>query len=362
MKLAIAELGEIPAGRYTDLVWLCELLRFDGFYHADEKWTRDVWSRLGLAAGATSRITIGTSVTDPFTRHPALTAQAAATLAEATRGRFHMIVGAGSHFETLPGYAVNRPAVAIRELIELSRRLWAGERVTFEGELVRYLGGKLDFGIDPAYAPKIWVATRGPHVLRMAGEIADGVLMGSFATRWGIDYCRAEIEKGLHRAGRDWQDVALASWLYVSILPDADAPVPEGVRRGVSHALWSSRAVIEPLLEELAELPDEFRRFMREAPHEWSPEVMAELRGLIPRSVIDALSIVATADEVTDRLLALEEMGVQQAIIWPFPHDVTAGTKSADSSDIEDFVVTLAEKVMPRVRRHESRGEYTLVD
>ena len=51
-------------------------------------------------------MTIGTSVTDGVTRHPALTAQAAATLAEISGGRLNVIFGAGSHFETMPGYEV----------------------------------------------------------------------------------------------------------------------------------------------------------------------------------------------------------------------------------------------------------------
>ncbi len=362
MKVSIAELGEMPHGRYLDFVRLCELLRFDGFYHADEKWTRDVWSRLGMAATVTSRIRLGPSVTDPVTRHPALTAQAAATLAEATQGRFHLMLGAGSHFETLPGFEVNRPAAAIREAIELCRRLWTGERVTYEGEIVRFLGGKLDFPLSPELTPKIWVATRGVQVLRMAGAVADGVLVGSFATDWGINYARAEIAKGLERSGRSWQDITLASWLYVCILPNADDPVPEGIRRGVSHALWSSRPIMEPLIDALAgEVPDEFRRFVREAPHEWSPEVLGELRRLIPRNLIDQMSVVGTAEQVTEKLLNLERLGVQEIVVWPFPHDAGVQT-TADTSDVEDFVVDFAQNVLPRVRRHESRGEYTLVD
>ena len=362
MRLSIAELGEMPHKRYVEFVRLCELLRFDGFYHADEKWTRDVWARLGIAAMASDRMTLGTSVTDGVTRHPALAAQAAATLAEATGGRLNIGFGAGSHFETLPGYEVVRPAVAIRESIEIMRRLWAGERVTVDGEVMKYLGGKLDFALDPALIPTIWVATRGVHVLRTTGEVADGVIMGSFATKWGIDYCKRELAIGLERAGRSWSDLTLASWLYVCILENEDDPIPEGIRRGVSHALWSSRAIIEPVLDELTDdLPDDFRAFMRDAPQEWSPEVMAELRRLIPRGVIDALSVVGTAEQVVAKLNALESFGVQEIIIWPFPTNAAVGT-TAGSGDVEDFAIRFADQVMPHVRDLGSRGTYKLVD
>jgi 5,10-methylenetetrahydromethanopterin reductase len=362
VRVSIAELGEMPHKRFVDFVRLCETLRYDGLYHADEKWTRDVWARLGIAAMASDRLMLGTSVTDGVTRHPALAAQAAATIAEATGGRLTLGFGAGSHFETLPGYEVVRPAVAIRDSIEIMRRMWAGERVTYEGEVMQFLGGKLDFPLDPALTPKVWVATRGVHVLRMSGEVADGVILGSFATQWGIDYGKREIAKGLERSGRSWDDITLASWLYVCILDDEDDPVPEGIRRGVSHALWSSRAIIEPVLDEITDdLPDDFRTFLRDAPHHWSPDVMAELRRLIPRGLIDAMSVVGTADVVRDRLLALESMGVQEVIIWPFPERATVRT-TRGSADVEDFAIRFADQIMPALTRAGSRGEYQLVD
>jgi 5,10-methylenetetrahydromethanopterin reductase len=192
VKFSIASLGEEPADRFVPFVRLCELLGYDSFCHADEKWTRDVWVRLAVAAAGTSRIGLGITVTDPYTRHPALTAQAAATLGEASGGRLRVVLGAGSHFETLPGYASVRPAVGIRETTELMRRLWAGERVTFEGDVVRFLGGKLDFAVRPDEAPSVWVAGRGRQVLATAGAVADGVLIGSFATPAGIRWARGE--------------------------------------------------------------------------------------------------------------------------------------------------------------------------
>lgn len=354
MRFSIASLGEEPAERFVPFVQLCELLGYDSFCHADEKWTRDVWVRLALASAATSRIGLGITVTDPYTRHPALIAQAGATLGEASGGRLRVFLGAGSHFETMPGFASVKPVVGIRETIELSRRLWAGERVTLEGEVVRFAGGMLDFDVAAAHRPPLWVASRGPKILAAAGAHADGVLIGSFATPAGIRWAKGEVAKGLERAGRGWDDVELASWLYVSVLEHEDDPVPDGIRRGVSHALWSSRQVVSGLLEgmDLSDAAD-FTAFLRDAPHEWSPEVMAELRRLIPRKVIDVLAMVGTADQLAERIGALAAEGIQEIIAWPFP---------APGLDVEDFAVQFAHEVMPRVRGRTSRGAYRLVD
>lgn len=355
MKFSIASLGEEPAARFPRFVQLCELLGFESFCHADEKWTRDVYVRLAQAAAATERIGLGITVTDPYTRHPALTAQATASLGEMSGGRLRVFLGAGSHFETMPGYASVRPAVGIRETIELMRGLWAGERVTLDGEVVTFVEGRLDFAVAPEHRPSIWVAGRGRHILRTAGAAADGVLIGSFATPAGVRYAKGEIETGLGRAGRGWPDVRLASWLYVSILEHEDDPVPEGIRRGVSHALWSSREVVDTLIEglDLGEGGEAFRRFLSEAPHHWSPDVMAELRRLIPRAVIDVLAMVGTADQVAERLRALDAEGIDECIAWPFP---------AEGLDVEDFAVQMAHEVFPRVNGRTSRGSYQLVD
>ncbi len=115
MKLSVVSLGAEPGARYLEQVKLAERLGFHAFFHNDKKWARDLFSRLGAAAQLTSRIGFGTSVIDPFTRHPALMAQATATLAELAPGRFRVVLGSGSHFETLPGYGNGKPVAALRE-------------------------------------------------------------------------------------------------------------------------------------------------------------------------------------------------------------------------------------------------------
>src|SRR5258708_7336506 len=71
MKLSIASLGGEPGTRYLEQVKLAERLGFHALFHNDKKWARDVFSRLGAATQVTSRIGLGTSVIDPYTRHAA---------------------------------------------------------------------------------------------------------------------------------------------------------------------------------------------------------------------------------------------------------------------------------------------------
>lgn len=318
MKVSVASLGDEPAARFLEQVKLAEELGFANYFHNDGKWKRDVYSRLGAASGATSSMGLGISVTDPYTRHPALTAQATATLAELAPGRLTVVLGAGSHFDSLPGYGVDRPLLALREAVDLIRDLWSNKRVTLDGEVVRFRDGQLDVPVPNP--PPLWIASRGPKILELAGKIADGVLIGSFATPPGVEYARAFIDQGLERVGRVRSAVEFASWLYVSVLDAEDEPVPAAVRNGVSYALWSSRPALTAILDRLSpDVTNEFRDFMVNAPHDWSAPTMDRLRQLIPRGVLDSLALVGTAGQIVDRLSALQSAGIEHVVIWPFP-------------------------------------------
>ena len=339
MKLSIASLGAEPGARFIEQVKLAERLGFHAFFHNDKKWARDLFARLGAATQVTQRIGLGTSVVDPYTRHPAVTAQACATLAEMAAGRLRVVMGSGSHFETLPGFGSPKPVAALREAARLMRALWAGERTTLDGQVVKFRDGALDW--KPSEVPPLYIASRGPQILKLAGEIAEGILIGSFATPSGIEYAKQHIGKGLTAAGREWRDVRMCSWIYLSLLDREDEAVPEGIRRGVSFAFWSSRKVLSAMADALApDMTDEFRTFIREAPHEWSAEIMAQLRRLIPRGIIDSLAVVGTAPQVVERLRMLDAAGIEEVVIWPFPKE---------GQNTEEFMDTLAREVLPRV-------------
>jgi 5,10-methylenetetrahydromethanopterin reductase len=219
------------------------------------------------------------------------------------------------------------------------RGLWRGEKVSIDGEIVKFKDGSLDW--KPESIPELYIASRGPQILSLAGRIADGVLIGSFATPPGIEYAKQHIQIGLNAANRTWKDIQLCTWIYVSVLDNEDDPVPESIKRGVSFAFWSSRPVLSKMVDELtSDVSDEFRNFLRNAPHAWSPDIMAELRRLIPRGVIDSLAVVGTASQVVDRLKALEASGVQEVITWPFPKD---------GQDTESMLAKIAGNVLPHV-------------
>src|SRR5689334_7508305 len=126
MSLELLMLGNVPVAQMIERARLAEASGYDTLWVADERFYREVYSILAILAQHTKRVKLGTCVTDPFARHPALTAMAIATLDEISNQRAILGVGAGiSGFVEL-GVVRKKPAVAIREMIEVVRALLKG--------------------------------------------------------------------------------------------------------------------------------------------------------------------------------------------------------------------------------------------
>jgi coenzyme F420-dependent glucose-6-phosphate dehydrogenase len=139
------------------------------------------WSVLGALAGATSSITVGTAVTCPFIRlHPAIVAQAAATTASLLPGRFFLGLGTGERLnEHITGAEWPDPAERRERLgasIEVIRRLWAGEAVSYRGGIVV---DRARLFSTPAEQPPIYVAASGDQSAELAGRMGDGLVSTS---------------------------------------------------------------------------------------------------------------------------------------------------------------------------------------
>jgi 5,10-methylenetetrahydromethanopterin reductase len=310
MEFGIGLLGDLSSARIVDLSQRIEGYGLDQIWVADERFYRDVFVNMTLVACHTRRVRIGALVTDPYIRHPAVTAAAAASIDEVSGGRVVLGLGAGlSGFKQL-GIERIRPARAMREAIQLMNRLTSGERnVTFDGELVHFRAGHLNF--TPVRRVPIVVAGRGPRVLEVAGELADGVVIGSFASDRGLHHA----EQGARRTGRSLADLATISWLYTAIGNDQEE-VRAAVRKGVAVAMWGSREILPELG---VTLPEEITRFMTEHAYSAADQVISEVARCIPDRLLDEFSVRGTVEEVAGHLVRIGRLGIGQAALGLFP-------------------------------------------
>ncbi|MER5670511.1 TIGR03557 family F420-dependent LLM class oxidoreductase [Pseudonocardia alni] len=165
------------------------------------------WSILAAIAMRTERIGLATGVTCPTIRyHPAIIAQAAATTALLSDGRFTLGVGSGEqlseHVTGHPWPVVGVRHAMLREALEIIRLLWSGGYRTYRGTHLSISDAQV-FDL-PETLPDIVVAAGGPKAARIAGELGDGL----FATEPRTDLIDAYTAAG--GTGSRWAEVPLA--------------------------------------------------------------------------------------------------------------------------------------------------------
>jgi len=165
----------------------------------DDLWTGetagpDAFTPLALAAAWTTRMRLGTGVVNPFTRGPAVLAQHAAALQDASGGRFCLGLGSSSDVivERWNGVPFEKPLTRVREAVQLLRPVLAGER------------GQGGFRLEqaPAVPVPIYVAALRDRMLRLGGEVADGTFV-NFLPLSGVQHVVARIREGEQAGGRE---------------------------------------------------------------------------------------------------------------------------------------------------------------
>ena len=157
-----------------DTIVVAEELGYSYCMVADEGLMLDVYAVLGAAARVTTTIRLG-AVTNPYTRHPAATAAAIATVDEMSGGRAFVTLVAGGTMVLHPmGLERSAPLARMADTIDALRLLWRGEPVTWQGKRLSLEGAQLTTG---THSIPIWVAARGERMLTLAGACADGLVL-----------------------------------------------------------------------------------------------------------------------------------------------------------------------------------------
>ncbi len=182
----------------------------------------DIFTPLAVAACWTERMRLGTAIANTFTRGPATLAQSALAMAEAAPGRF--VLGLGSSSDTIVrdwnGMAFERPLTRTREVAELVREALSGARVNRTLSTARMHGFRLSRPV-PAPVP-IYLAALRPGMLRLAGEIADGVIINWLAPR-DVPHVVQVVREAAKAAGRDPASVEIVCRIFVCLHEDLQA-------------------------------------------------------------------------------------------------------------------------------------------
>ncbi|MEZ4523345.1 MAG: LLM class flavin-dependent oxidoreductase [Thermomicrobiales bacterium] len=316
VRLGLLYLGSRPARRVIEIARFAEDRNYDIFWIPDERFFREVYGLCTAVAGATANILVGPCVTDPYTRHPALTAMAIATLDEISEGRAVLGLGAGvSGFAEL---GIKRQQVARRssEAIHLIRRMLSGEDVEIHGDVLSF-SGKLHF-TPPRDDLPVYLAAGGPMMLRAGGMLANGVIIEGCVAPGTIERARDVIDLGASYVGRDPRSIDIVARIDIAVDDSLEAAY-DALRPRVARKLIAAAPGFVTFLARGLVVSEELREMVADLDYTWEADVLEEIGRLLPDSFVDAFAVAATPDGLSERLDHLVNRGATQIIVNPIP-------------------------------------------
>ena len=284
-----------------------ETVGYDDFW-SGETAGPDGFTPLALAASWTDRMRLGTGVVNAFTRGPAVLAQHAAALQDASGGRFCLGIGSSSNVivERWNQIPFEKPLTRVRETVEILRTVLAGERGP----------GGFKLETPPEKPPPIYVAALRARMLRLGGAVGDGTFV-NFLPLVNVEQVVSEIRAGEREAGKQpgssdvvcrffcipqpaAEAMSLARWMFAAY---ATVPVYEAYFRWLG---WGE--AIDPMVE--AWRAGDRQRALEAAPEE----------------LIQEIFIFGDAGEQKLRLAEFTENGITTAVLTPIcPPEELAG-------------------------------------
>lgn len=293
-----------PIPRIVQLGKQAEELGFTHVWVGDSHliW-REAFVNMAAVALNTSRVVIGTGVTNPVTRHPSVLASAYATLDEMAPGRFAVGIGLGdSSLETM-----GRKQARLADFEEAVAQM----RAVIEGGEAALESGNIRLNFSQNRKIPFYVAASGPKMLELSGRVADGVIILVGVDSGALEKAVARIAAGAESAGRKLSDIHLVLWVpcAVSEQPGAKDAVKAHVARVIAHPLPFS------LDDREQKVLDDIRQAYNYYQH---MDQRASQARVIPDWLVDKFAIAGDPDECRAKVEELRRSTVQQVAIIPY--------------------------------------------
>jgi probable F420-dependent oxidoreductase len=266
------------------------------------------------AALQTTRIGIATGVVGVWSRSAVTMALQAATLQQLSNGRLLLGLGvqARGYVQAWHGQRYEKPIAAMRDFVTILRRAFAGELVTYEGEVFSVRNFHLDMELP--VPPRITIAANGPRMIELAAEIADGMIGWFQSLEYVRDVTMPALRRGAERAGRSLDGFeATVGFPAVVTQDDSGIELAKGQAMMYATALGSAPAYLESAraagFGDVAEA-------IGERVH------AGDLRGavaLVPDEMVDALLMAGSAERVRARIAAYRDAGLSAVHVLPSP-------------------------------------------
>lgn len=303
-RLGIALYATQPPATTIQIAETVEDLGYDAVWIPDSPviW-REVYVNLAAIAVRTQRVLLGPAVTNGVTRHPTVTASAAATLRELSGARFRLGLGNGDSALATSGAGRAQTLAEFRDTVQQLAALANGQSFELGPRTVQLAWSR------GSHVP-LYVAASGPKMLELAGEIADGVIM-----MVGLDEAtvRASIDRihaGARRANRDPSSLQLVLWTACC----ASDIAPDAARDAVKA--YVARAVIRKLPVTLPAQYDEAIERIRGAyDYTVHSNPGASHAQYVPDSLVPAFAVAGTTAECVEQIRTIVKLAVDEVVL-----------------------------------------------
>jgi 5,10-methylenetetrahydromethanopterin reductase len=293
---------------------------FDAVWQAESRLVRDAVVPMAAFAAVTDRIKIGSGVINNWTRNAAIIAATFSTLDDLAPGR--ILCGIGAWWDPLArnvGIERRKPLQAMREVVDVVRRLLAMEQVSYEGEFVHLTGVEIDI-VHGDRSPKnvpIYIGATGDKMLELAGEIADGVLVNYLVSPQYNRRALAQIEQGARKAGRSLDSIDRPQLVVVSMDHDREKAL-DNARELVTQYLGQ-----QPHIMKASGVSDEvLNRIHQVLTWPATEEQIREAMKLVPDDVVQLITASGTPDECRAKVQEYIDTGSTCPVLYPLGDDV----------------------------------------
>lgn len=292
---------------FCDMVQVIEGLGFDHLWLTDSSLhARNCYSYLTLAATRSSRILLGTAVTNPATRHPAITAAAAATVDEISGGRLILGIGTGDRPLLALGLKPSRLA-SLEAAISGIRSLWRGDRVDLQSPDFTLSSAHLRF---PARADiPLFISASGPKTLELAGRVADGVILLVGLQPEAVEWAISHVDRGAESASRPRPHIAV--FAYGAVAQDEEAALASAR----SIAAWFPQTA--PHICELAGLSPDIVDRVRSAYQGGEFQEATAAAGELPAEYVRKVALAGDRRRTCGQIRGVLDAGADSVHVFP---------------------------------------------
>lgn len=294
-----------PIELIVNYLCLAERYGFDFGWVSEFPNARELYSTLSFTAIKTKRIKLGPCSTNPYLRHPLITASSIATLDELSKGRAVLGIAAGD-YTTMASLNIIRksPLKMMRESIELIRKALTGKRFNFKGEFLNVSNFQL------VHSPKtipIYIGARGPLMLKLAGEIGDGVIIDA-SHPIEVELSLKNVKIGLKASNRlNEKGFEVATCVQLGISSNAE--------EAKNSARWIVALIAVGSSKEVQARHGIKQEDIERIKEALSKEDFDKAYKLVKDEMIDAFSITGDINFCIEKLAKVIEKGLTQVII-----------------------------------------------